>query len=223
MSNRDTEIQRNREIERQSHRESHGTDDTKEVPPLAARVKTLQEAVQLSLKDGSSGDRLFTFCRALRAFEITHNRRLPAQELGSAFAAWWNLAKPLLPQDADFDESRLDFLDTFAKTKAPLGANPLQEAIRRADSSPLPQEAARYASPKLRLLVAICYQLQLLQGDSAFFLGFRDAAKILGIKNLFQAGAKLNGLVRDGILIEVAKGSPESRRASRYRFKRILR
>jgi len=104
----------------------------KDVPPLAASVKTLQEAVQLSLKDGLNSDCLFIFARAIKAFEITHDRRLPLAELQAAFAQWWNAAKPHLPPDAEFDEWRFDFEDTFAKTHAPLGSNSLEDTTRLA-------------------------------------------------------------------------------------------
>jgi hypothetical protein len=179
-------------------------------------VNTLQEAVQLSLKDGLNKDCLFTFARALKAFEITSNRRLPPAELQSAFAQWWNAAKLLLPPDADFDEWRFDFEGTSAKTHAALGANSLEEAIRRTDANPMPPQSARYSSPKIKRLVAICYHLQLLQGNSPFFLSVRDAAKIVGAKGLPQASAWLAGLVRDGVLIEAEKGT--RKRATRFRF-----
>jgi hypothetical protein len=206
----------NRETETQSYGDTDVTKETEDVPPLAASVKTLQEAVQLSLKDGLTKDCLFKFARAVKAFEITHDRRLPPAELQSAFSLWWSAAKPLLPPDADHDEWRFDFEDTFAKTHAALGANSLEEAIRRADANPPPPQSARYNSSKLKRLVAVCYQLQLLQGNSPFFLGVRDAAKIGGAKGLPQASAWLAGLVRDGVLIEVEKGT--RKRATRFRF-----
>jgi hypothetical protein len=206
----------NRETERQSYRDTDVTEETKDVPPLAASVKTLQEAVQLSLNAGLTENCLFTFARAIKAFEITHYRRLPPAELQNAFSLWWSAARPLLPPDANHDEWRFDFEDTFAKTHAPLGSNSLEEAIRRADASPPPPQAADYTSPKLKRLVAVCYQLQLLQDKSPFFLGVRAAAKIGGAKGLPQASAWLAGLVRDGVLIEVEKGT--RKRATRFRF-----
>jgi hypothetical protein len=181
-------------------------------------MKTLQEAVQLSLQDKRTDNRLFIFSRALKAFEITHDRRLAEQELQVAFSLWWSAAKPLLPADADFDEYRFDFEDTFAKTRVALGANPLDEAIRRADTKPLPPQADRYTSTKIKRLIAVCCHLQILAGDSPFFLGVRDAARILGIKNLYRASATLAGLVRDGVLIEAEKGTSSGRRATRFRF-----
>src|SRR5262245_37632528 len=184
MSNRDTETQSNRESDEMKERE--------DIPRLAASIKTLQEAVQLSLNHSLNhgmNDCLFIFARALKAFEITHDRRLQPPELQSAFSLWWSAASSLLPPNADFDEWRFDFEDTFAKTHAALGANSLEEAIHRADSSPMPPQAERYTSPKIRRLVAVCYHLQLLQGNSPFFLSVRDGAKITGAKALHQASA----------------------------------
>ncbi|HEU5125103.1 MAG TPA: hypothetical protein VFW05_13695 [Verrucomicrobiae bacterium] len=216
MSIRGTEIQINGDIEKLSNGDSDVTEVTEDVPPLAASVKTLQEAVQLSLKHGLTKDCLFKFSRAIKAFEITHDRRLPPPELQAAFAQWWNAAKPSLPPDAEFDEWRFDFEDTFAKTHAPLGANSLEEAIRRANANPESPHIERYASPKIKRLVCVCYHLQLLQGNSPFFLGVRDAAKIGDATGLTQASAWLAGLVRDGILSVVEKGT--RKRATRFRF-----
>jgi hypothetical protein len=214
MSNRGTERLRNRDIK--------DTEETEDVPPLAARVNTLQEAVQLSLS-GPLEKALFTFSRAILAFEITTNCRLPPEEIEVAFSLWWNTAteKALLPADADFDEYRFDFKATFAKTRVALGANPLEEAIRRADASPMAPQSARYTSPGLRRLVAVCYHLQTLAGDNPFFLSVRSAARILGMKQNSKAAAMRGGLVRDGVLTEIARGTPGGRRATRYRFNAV--
>lgn len=200
------------------NRVTHATQETEDVPPLARCVKTLPEAVQLSLKDGVNERCLFTFARALKAFEITTGTRLSPDDLARAFSLWWNTTKPQLLPEADFDEYRFVFEDVFARTRSPLGANHLREAIRRADTSPPPPEANRYTSPRLKQLVAVCYHLQRLQGDAPFFLSIRDAADVLGTKRLEQASAMLAGLIRDGILIEIAKGAPGGGRATRFRF-----
>lgn len=216
MSHQDTERQSYRVTEKLSHGDTEDTEETEDVPSLAASVKTLQEAVQLSLKDGLNKDCLFKFARAIKAFEITHDHRLPPAELQSAFSLWWSTAKPLLPPDADMDEWLFVFEDTYQKTHAALGANSLQEAIRLADANPPPPQAARFPSPNLKRLIAVCYYLQMLQGNSPFFLGVRDAAKIADAKSLMQAAAWLAGLVHRSVLIEVEKGT--RKRATRFRF-----
>lgn len=215
-----TELVRDKESESQSGGVTDDTHDTDEVPPLATSVRSLQEAVRVALDMGVGENCLFNFARALKALEVTTNFNLPPDQREQAFVLWWQTAKPLLPADADSDEYRFLFYDAVTQAKTPLGANPLNEAITRADASPLPAEAARYTSAKLKRLVAVCSHLQVLQGDSPFFLGLRDAASILGTKSLPQARAMLAGLARDGLLTVISKGTPGGRRATRFRFNR---
>ena len=205
---------------------SDGTQATDEAPPLAARVKTLPEAVQTSLSErfaAHSKDLGFVFARALKAFEVTTGARLSKADLESAFVLWWVSAEPKLPAGSTRDECRLLFLDAFSKVRAPLGSNPLAEAIRRADAGPLPPEANHYpTSAKLRRLVAVCFHLQILSGDNDFFIGARDAAKVSNVTSAHTGLALLKGLIHDGILLLALKGTPGGRRASRYRYAALL-
>jgi hypothetical protein len=182
------------------------------------RVATLLGAAQISLKGGFTSNSIFTLCRALKAFEATNGHTLTKAEQDSAFSLWWNTAKPLLPRDAEFDEYRFEFERTFEKTRTPLGANPLFQAIEQADSRPLPPEAARYGSPKIKRLVAVCFQLQRLAGNAPFFIGARGAAIVLGTKKPETGLTTLDGLVRDGILTVVRKGESGGKLATRYRY-----
>jgi hypothetical protein len=194
------------------------THTTQKIPLLASRVATLPQAVNLSLEGGLHSNSIFIFCRAIKAFEITTGTKLPPKELENAFVLWWNTARPLLPIDADIDEHRFDFRRTFEKTKTPLGANPLHQAIERAGVCPPPPEAARYDSPKIKRLVAVCFQLQLLAGNAPFFLGARDAAAVVGTKKPETGLAFLTGLAADGVLTIAQKGEPGGNRATRYRY-----
>jgi hypothetical protein len=65
-----------------ANRETHETDVSDELPPLAARVTTLQEAVKLSLREGFSEHSVFTFARALKAFEVTRRAILIDRDKG---------------------------------------------------------------------------------------------------------------------------------------------
>jgi len=218
----ESELLRNRVAEKQSIkgiRVTHATKATDELPPLAACVQTLPEAVQLSLKDGLTEQTLFIFARALKAFEITSHMHLSPADLAGAFNLWWSTARTVLPQEADFDEYRFTFQDAFSRARSPLGAHHLKEAVRRADTSPPPSQARRYASARIKRLVGVCFQLQKMAGQSPFFLSVRDAARLVGTTRLAEASALLAGLVRDGLLIEVVKGTPAGRKATRYRLK----
>jgi hypothetical protein len=201
----------------------HDTDDSQDIPAVATTVRTIEEAVQISLKYASTTDSLFVFARALKAFEVTTKGKLSRAELPAVFVTWWNRAKPLLPPDADFDEWKLNFLATFAETRAPLGSNLLHEAIRRAKASPPPHQALSYENPQIRHLIAVCYQLQKLRVDSPIILSVRNAAEILGLNpahrpDLDRANKVLKGLEQAGILTLVKEGDRAKRLARRYQF-----
>jgi hypothetical protein len=211
-------MQRNRDAEIQRVGDSQETHETHEVPLLAARVTALPEAVQLSLQHGFNKDSLFTFCRALKAFQITVARKMSGDDLNDAFSMWWQTAQPLLSSGADFDEFRFVFLDTYGNTHSALGSNSLEEALRLAESSALPKAAKRYTGARLQKLVAVCYFLQRLTCGQPFFLSVRDAARVMGSRDLRMAGQMLGGLVTDEVLRLVEPGKPGGRKAARFRF-----
>jgi hypothetical protein len=87
-----------------------------------------------------------------------------------------------------------------------------------AGTAPAPGAAAKFKSPKVRSLVCLCWQLQQLAGDKEFFLSCRSAAKLLEVSHV-QTARFLRLLARKGVLKVVEAGSPNTNRATRYRFK----
>ena len=216
-----TNEQRARASEGQSYgrqRDSDDTDDTQEYLHLSACVRTLQDAAKLALSGNGKDEPVFRYARAIKAFEITTGRKLKENELKPAFNVWWSLAKARLPKDCDREECLYLFLDGYEKAKTPLGANVIKTAIERAKNTPPPPEAARYENPKLKKLVHFCRELQRIMGDNPFFLGVRDAAKVMGNTSNEIASSLLHGLVRDGILKIIQKGTPGGRRATRFKY-----
>lgn len=215
---RDTEIPRNG-VRREAH-EAHDADE--DLPP-ASRISTIPEAVEASLgPHAPKGDRLFVFCRALRAFEATHGKVLQGTDLESALAEWYRTAKRkgTLPDETPFDECRLLFKATYPETKHALGTSALEEAIRRGGAEAEPAEASHFEDRRIRRLVAVCYHLQALAGDAPFFLSARDAAEVLGDRNQWTKAARfLKGLCSMGILKVEAQGGYGGHRATRYRYR----
>jgi hypothetical protein len=80
-----------------------------------------------------------------------------------------------------------------------------------------PRAALRYEQDGLRLLVALCRELQRVSGDKPFFLACRTAGGLLGVKHV-TAWRWLTLLAHDKIVDEVEKGDKLKRRASRYRY-----
>jgi hypothetical protein len=88
----------------------------------------------------------------------------------------------------------------------------LFEAIKR---NPLPKVAMRYEGDGLRLLVALCRQLQRQAGGAPFFLACRTAGGLLGVEHV-TAWRWLFALIHDGLLVEVEKGDAKRCRANHY-------
>ena len=116
-----------------------------------------------------------------------------------------------------FEESWIDFLQAWPKVKFPKGSEPMTAIFQRATEAPLPEIAKKYDIQGLRLLVALCRELQQAAGQDPFFLACRTAGKLLGVSHI-QANRWLFLLAYDGIIELVERGEQSKRRASRYRY-----
>lgn len=223
VRNSSTDHTRNRETEEsepQRLRDSNDTEETDDILHSGKRISSFQEAVAAVIGQPGKRDLLFDFARALKAMEQTTGRRLDSKDIDSAFNLFWSHCKGEFPETSDFDEFRFCFMDAFSKVRSPLGANHLERALHLARNSKQPEDCEPYSSPRLRLLIAVCYHLQVLVGQGLpFFISVRSVAKILSIDSTRQAAHFLNGLVADGILVCVEKGRPGNRKASRFKFR----
>jgi hypothetical protein len=178
----------------------------------------VKEAAELAIEQGVYENCTFNLARAIKAFEVTTGSKLPRAEFPNAFNIWWGIAQPLLPSDADRDEYLLTFYDAMARAKSPLGSNSLKKAIEMAKSQPLPAESSLFSNENVKQLIAVCFHLQKLAGNSPFFLSLRACAEILGKVPLERASRILNGLVEFGLLRIAKKGVPGNPKATRFRF-----
>jgi len=116
-----------------------------------------------------------------------------------------------------FEETWIDFQLAWPKVKFPKGAEPMTKVFELAKQATLPRAAQRYEQAGLRLLVALCRELQRLSGDKPFFLACRTAGGLLNVKHV-TAWRWLYLLTQDGIVAEVEKGDRGRRLASRFRY-----
>ena len=96
-------------------------------------------------------------------------------------------------------------------------AGRLASDLARALAAEPPEIALQYESPKVRLLVTFCRELQREVGDEPFFLSARGAAGICEVTPAWAA-QWLRGLVEDGVLELVAKGDFGKHKASEFRY-----
>ncbi|MFH1920110.1 MAG: hypothetical protein ABIP48_09530 [Planctomycetota bacterium] len=89
--------------------------------------------------------------------------------------------------------------------------------VEQAAAAAVPEVAMRYDQPELRLLVALCRELQRHAGNGTFFLATRTAGELVGVSRQ-QASRWLRLLVYDSILNLVNRGDRRGRRASEFRY-----
>ncbi len=183
-----------------------------------ARVRgvSIEEAINSTLpkKVGTRNQKTFELVRELSAFEELKDAG--TAELEPIFNRWYERAKPNIR--TDYDESWFDFLYAWENVIFPKGVE-MAHIFERAKNATVPEFAMKYRSPKKRLLVCLCKELQKQAGNKAFWLSTRTAADYLEITPM-TAWRYLFVLVKEAILDEVEKGGTKAgpRKATRFRY-----
>lgn len=184
-----------------------------------AESSVIQAAQPLILSSQPTGPgqrhkRLFLLAREIAGHpKLAH---ASFDQLREILRQWHKKALPFI-RTKEFDESWFDFREGLQRVKYPAGQGPLEKALERATSGPLPSLALRYDLLVVRTLVALCNELQRLHGNDPFYLDCRTAGQLLGIPHV-TAWRYLRGLVNDQVLQLVSIGSQLSRRANEYRY-----
>lgn len=225
----DTERQSDGVTESQSNRETDVTDETdamvvvgvvsKALSPLSEPAcLTIDDAVQLAMPDNAhqNNDRLFILARAVKTLENQSGKFTPAQ-LRAVFSRWFQRATEFLRPEQTHDEYMTQFLNAYASAKIPLGEGVITQAWKQAQEKPLPPEAVEnFEDQNLRLVVALCRELQIIAGQEPFYLSSRTVQRLTKQESHATAARWLSSFCVLKILDEVEKG--KGVRASRYRF-----
>jgi hypothetical protein len=178
------------------------------------------EAIKLAIADtvptrpGKRHAQVFELARALAAIpELTD---ADGRDLEPYVRRWHELALDQIRTKA-FEETWIDFLKGWPNVNYPRGREPMAKVFERARANPLPKVAERYEQQALKMLVAVCQELQRGAGDGPFYLACRTAGRLLGVDHS-TANRWLFLLTTEGVLEEVQKGDRKQRRASRFRY-----
>lgn len=119
------------------------------------------------------------------------------------------------------EETWIDFLKAWPRIKYAKGKEPMAKIFERAVRLEPPKIAVEMHPDhgKLKILVALCKELQRAAGDSPFYLSIRTAGRLLNVTPV-TANRWLFLLTSDGILKLVSRGGTADtvRQASRYRY-----
>lgn len=172
---------------------------------------------------------LFAMARHMKTWEKREGRESTAAEKTGVFKAWWPLARAHTDPEMDFYAYHTKWLRGCKVVNYGDDDSPLAAAWRSAQAQPLPAEATAHRdvpmSPKMQRLVALCYQLQKLQGAEPFYLGSRDAAPLLGTAHttvFYWLGFLANEADPSPILKKVSVGSQVTRRTNEYLYLPLL-
>ena len=179
---------------------------------------TVEEAIASTLPQGE-GQRnacVFEFARTLKA--IPEYADADPCDLRPLVREWHRRALPVI-RTRPFEETWTDFVYGWGRVMFPKGQEPMAEIFAKALEADVPAVAQEYEQPQVRLLAALCRELQRASGDNPFYLACRTAGKLLGVKHM-TASRWLYLLTIDGVLAVVEKGgrSGTARRATRYRY-----
>ena len=165
---------------------------------------------------------LFLLARGVRALGRQRGRELSTGERRKVFGAWYQRATPFLNTGQSKDEYWFEFLEGYERVKSPLGEEAITRAWKQAHLLQPPKAAEQFEHPQIRLLVALCRELQRAAGHEPFYLSCRTVQRLFRHDLHTTAALWLRGLVRSKIIEEVEKGGPQTNRASRYRYLHTL-
>ena len=178
----------------------------------------LERAIHQSLPTARSkrNNQVFELARGLKAIPVICDA--PADDLKPIVLRWHELALPMI-STKPFEETWIDFLRAWrpGAVKFPKGAEPMAQIFAQALDADIPDCAKQYEQQPLRLLVALCRELQRAAGDGPFYLSVRTAGRLLGVSHA-HAWRWLFLLEHDGVLRVVTKGSQKTGKASRFRY-----
>ncbi len=155
---------------------------------------------------------LFRLARELKA--ILELADLKGKDLHPVLVEWHQQALPTIGTK-DFATSWLEFCTAWDRVRYPAGTSPVDEAWQAALGAEFPPEVADWGNAEIGRLAALCWQLQIRQGDQPFYLDSRTAGRLLGVEHTV-AWRWLRGLVSAGVLELVRSGGRG--RANKYRY-----
>ena len=169
-------------------------------------------AATLPQRPGTRNQQVFRLARALKGIPALAG--LPAGAFRSVVRSWHTQARNVSGEHP-FEDTWADFIVDWPKVCVPLTADFLEQVLSKAREDPL--VGLDYEDPTIRLLAALCRELQGVMGDRPLFLSARTGAKLLGVTPM-RVYRWLKVLEADGWLRVAQKGDNNTMRATRFFF-----
>jgi hypothetical protein len=155
---------------------------------------------------------LFKLARLVKSYENAIGRPATVLERQFVFDRWCLLARRCWRPELTRDDYYAEFLDACSYARIGLDENPIEVAVSRAKAAPLPQVQG-FTDERIRLLVAICREMQQITGANPFFLPTRTLDEILRVH--FTQVARWLRVLEFLRIIHLAAGEVRRRGGSR--------
>jgi hypothetical protein len=123
---------------------------------------------------------LVKLARLVKSYEHTIGRAAAPEELEFIFDRWSVVARRFWRPDLTRDDYYAEFLEIYSYVRIGLDENPIELAFSRAKAGPLPQVQG-FTDERVRLLAAICREMDDITGGRPFFLPTRKLGEILSV------------------------------------------
>ena len=203
--------------------ESEDTKDTKELDEVCLclfSVHSVEDAVRVAAPTAPHQNYKLALIlgRAVKALEAQAGKLFTPQQHIDLHKQWLERADQFLRPEHSKEYYFMEYLNAYKLAKYPLGSFVLAHALEAAKKKPISPDVLTWAkTPDVRLLAAICRELQNFHGDNPFFLSGRMVQKIFKHETHATGAKWLRSLCVMQVLEEIKKGI--GMKASRYRFK----
>jgi len=176
---------------------------------------SLSDAILKTLprRPGERNRRLLLFSRALKSIPALAD--LDSMELQPYVSEWFRQGRQFMSGEHDEADNFKQFCYAWNLTKYPLSDGLFAIALKRLETTPLPEIAKQFRCPKTKRLIHLCRELQHVSGNIPFFLSCRKAGEVIGL-GFVAAARRLRELVNE-VILEIAEQSTFYK-AIRYRY-----
>jgi hypothetical protein len=130
---------------------------------------------------------LFNLARLVKSYENAIGCTATEIERLFVFDRWCLVARRFWRPELTRDDYYAEFLEACSYARIGLDENPIEVAVSRAKAVPLPQVRG-FTGERIRLLVAICREMQQITGVNPFYLPTRKLSDILDVHYTKVAG-----------------------------------
>lgn len=206
-----------------SYRRDRGTEDpddpeeSEEVGDWLFVVQSVEDVLRLATPTSvhQNYHLALVLARGVKALEIQGGKKFTPQEHSEIHNRWLKLAKNYLRHEQSESDYFMEYLNAYRLAKFPLGSIALQKALEAARKNPLPDSVLPWIKdPDVRLVAALCRELQAQNGKEPLYLSGRSIQRIFKHPNHAKGASWMGGLCVMGVLKLVKKGS--GNRSSRY-------